>query len=569
MREMLDTAAVERRIAERMCAGRVPGLAIAVVRGEEVIYAAGFGTTSLEGVEEGLKEGGVPVTPRALFAIGSTTKPLTGTMLLRLVEAGTLDLDRPVGDTLPWLRFREAGAERVITVRRLLSHTSGLPLTAVYAGRRDPDGLERYVREQLPKREFVAPPGTLYSYSNDGLSLAGYLAESATGEAFDALMRRLVFEPLRMARTTYDPLVAMTYPLALSHAPQPDGSLAVEHRMADNAAGHPAGFLYSTVHDLANFAVLHLNAGRFRDARLLAPESVALMHTPQVSLYTVHDEGYGLTFRTERYKGFRLLRHNGVFQCYSSVFYLAPDQGVGVSILFNGIAAGVGADALAKGICDELLDLPVAAPPLQPVAPVPSAWPRHTGTYLSRFSGLAEIAVQDDQLTLRRPGAASPALRLEMLASNRYFGHAPDGKVISVGFVPVNSAQCPPSTDSQAHLADLPADPMEPMRYLMLDGAPFERLVRDDAFVPDPSAWAAYVGIYHGETGTKVVRVEGETLVVRSVEDDAEARCAALSPTSFAGVLGLFEFQIDESGVVTGLLHGRTMPHRRVSDAGT
>jgi len=241
---MLDVAGLEERITERMRVGRVPGLAVAVVQGEDVVYSNGFGVTSLE-------EGGVSVTPRTLFHIGSTTKPLTGTMILRLVEAGALDLDRPVGDYVPDLRFSQPTAERTITLRLLLSHTSGLQSSAAYFGPRDHDGLARAMYETLVTRSFVAPPGTVYAYSNDGLQLAGYVAEVATGESFDSLMQRLVFEPLEMTRTTYDPLVAMTYSPALSHATRPDNSLAVEHHMADNAVGHPCGFLYSTTLDHA------------------------------------------------------------------------------------------------------------------------------------------------------------------------------------------------------------------------------------------------------------------------------------------------------------------------------
>jgi len=533
---MLDIAALEGRIEERMRAGRVPGLALAIVRGDAVLHARGFGVTSIE-------EGDVPVTPRTLFHIGSTTKPLTGALLLRLVEAGALELDRPMGAYLPWLRFSEPGAERVVTLRMLLSHTSGLASSAVYAGRRDPDALERYAREALPARAFVAPPGTLYSYSNDGIHLAGYLAEAAAGEPFDALMRRLVFAPLAMDRTTYDPLVAMTYPLALPHAPRLDGSLAVERRLGDNAACHPAGFLYSNVLDLANFAIMQLNGGVFRGERILAAESVALMRTPRVSLHTWRDEGYALTFRTERYKGVPLLRHHGVFQCYTSVFYLAPEHGVGVSLLFNGIAAGgIGADGIAKGIFDEMLGLPAEEAPPQPVAPERAAWPRYAGAYLGPLGGLALIRTEGDRLALDLNGAAIP---LEMYATDRYYGRAtPGGPLVSVGFPPAGEG---------------------PARYLFVNGAHFERFARDAAYATEPARLADLAGTYLGETGTLVVRAEDGGLMVRSVEDAAEARCVALGPARFAGSLGLFEFELGEHGAATGLTHARAYPYRRVA----
>jgi CubicO group peptidase (beta-lactamase class C family) len=533
---MLDTVGLEERIAERMRAGRVPGLAVAVVQGESVIYSNGFGVTSLE-------EGGVPVTPRTLFLIGSTTKPLTGTMIMRLVEAGVLDLDRPAGEYAPDLRFSSPSAERIITLRMLLSHTSGLQSSAIYFGPRDPDGLDQMMRESLSSREFVAPPGTVYFYSNDGLQLAGYIAQVTTGEAFDDLMRRLVFEPLEMTRTTFDPLVAMTYPHALSHAPKLDGSLAVEHRMADYAAGHPCGFLYSTVQDVANFAMLHLNAGRFRGRPVLTPASVALMHRPQTSLYTVFDEGYGLTFRTERYKGIRLLCHNGVTMYYSSIFYLAPDHGLGVSILFNSMAAPVGADALAKSIFDELLALPAEQTRPRPAglqsAGTPSERSRLAGEYLSLNAGLATIGVVDERLTLNFNGTILP---LEMYAPNIYFGYSPrSGAVVSAGFVPATG---------QA-------------RYLLVNGSLFERFTRDPDYRPDIALLETYAGTYVGDTDTLVVECEEGALVVRSPEYDGKMHFVALGPTSFVGPIGLIEFSVSGAGQVTGLTNGRFYPFHR------
>lgn len=316
----------------------------------------------------------------------------------------------------------------------------------------------------------------------------------------------------------------------------------------------------STTLDLANFALLHLHAGRFQSQVLLTPASVALMHTPQVSLYTVHDEGYGLTFRTERYKGIRLLRHHGLFMCYSSIFYLAPDHGMGVSILFNSIAAPVGADALAKSIFDELLALPAeqALPPDSSSGPLvrlsvavnPSEWPHVTGEYLGLNAGLATIAVVEDHLTLDLNGTVVP---LQMHAPHVYFGHSPmSGTLVSVGFVPP-SGYAPNSVPGAT-------------RHLLVNGSLFERFARNPDYRPDLARLATYVGVYVGETGTLVARSEQGALVVHSPEDDLEARCVALGPTSFVGSLGLMEFTADEMGRVTGVTRGRFYPFQRVAE---
>ncbi|HEU5376900.1 MAG TPA: serine hydrolase domain-containing protein, partial [Ktedonobacteraceae bacterium] len=117
---MLNFAELEERIEQQMKDAHVPGLALAIVLGTEIIYAKGFGVTSIE-------DNGVAVTPKTLFRIGSVTKPLTGTAIMCLVEAGLLDLDQPVRTYIPWFSLSEAEASERVTLRMLMSHTSGLP----------------------------------------------------------------------------------------------------------------------------------------------------------------------------------------------------------------------------------------------------------------------------------------------------------------------------------------------------------------------------------------------------------------------------------------------------------
>src|SRR6266568_4860568 len=179
---MLNFYKLEQRIEQGMQKGHVPGLALAIVKDQEVIYARGFGVTSIE-------DGGVPVTPQTLFRIGSTTKPMTGTAILRLVEAGKLDLDRPVKEYIDWLTLSEEDVADRVTLHMLMSHSAGLPTDAEHFGRRDREGLEAFVRERIPRFPLIAPPGKLFSYSNPGICLAGYIAEVVGGKPFVALMQ--------------------------------------------------------------------------------------------------------------------------------------------------------------------------------------------------------------------------------------------------------------------------------------------------------------------------------------------------------------------------------------------
>jgi len=143
---------------------------------------------------------------------------------MRLVQQGKLDLDTPVVDYLPGFAFSDPALGRRVTLRRVLSHTTGLPPAGKDFGPRDPDALKRFVREEIAGYAFVAEPGAVHLYSNTAFVLAGYLAEVVTGKYYERLMHELVFSPLRMERATFDRTVAMTYPLALAHEQTEDGT---------------------------------------------------------------------------------------------------------------------------------------------------------------------------------------------------------------------------------------------------------------------------------------------------------------------------------------------------------
>ena len=301
---MFNLYTLEKSITRHMDVAQVPGLALAIVKEQEILYARGFGMTSVE-------DGGVPVTPQTLFRIGSTTKSLTGTALLRLVEAGLLDLDLPLSNYIHWLIFSDPAAASQITLRMLLSHTSGLPTDVPLQDRRHSSGLEVFIREELPHCPLVARPGKLFAYSNLGLIVAGFLAQYVCEKPFTQVMQEQVFTPLEMHRTTFDPLVALTYPLAQAHVVGNKGRLSVEHRFLEDTANYPASFAMSTVLDMANFALMHLNNGLFRERVFLQPDTILRMQQPHTYLFTRKDLAYGLTFSLDSYHGQPLIGHDG------------------------------------------------------------------------------------------------------------------------------------------------------------------------------------------------------------------------------------------------------------------
>jgi len=519
---MFNIDEFEQQIAGQMAATPTVGFAIAIVQGDDVRYARGFGTTSVE-------EGGVPITPQTLFCIGSVTKPLTAAAIMRLVDRGVLDLDTEVSRYVPWLTFSHPEYADGVTLRRLLSHTSGLIGTGGEFGPRDASGLEAFMRERIPTAAFFAPPGTVHYYSNYGLSLAGYVAEVATETPYPDLMQEFVFTPLAMRRSTFDRTVAMTYPCALPHTEDNAGVLRVIHRVPDFAGGNPSGFALSTVLDLANIAIVHLNEGRFGGHAYLPPALVAAMHRPEARLYTATEGGYGLACASALYKGIRRVGHDGLLSSYTCRLMMAPAERVAVVAVSNYDFIRPGIIPIVDQAFDLLLDLP--AGPTRPwaIAPQAERWPRYVGTYLSPKVGLATIAVDAGALTVER---YEPRLRLDALAPDLY--HNPE-ESIAVGFV----------EDAQGEDGRT--------RYIVVDEQPYERIDLDASFVPDPLRWEAYVGRYEEFPGDPypidILIREGRLIM----DWFGKHTCMALSDTLFVSDRGTIEFLVAEDGAVAAL----------------
>jgi CubicO group peptidase (beta-lactamase class C family) len=525
---------LDKLIEGHMDQAHVPAVAQAVVSEQEILYAKGFGLTSVE-------EGGAPVTSRTLFRIGSVTKSLVATAIMRLIENGQLDLDQPLKTYVEWLRFDEPHAEERITLRMLLSHTSGLPKDS-HGGSADSDGLVRYVRELLPRYPFIAPPGRLYSYANAGFSLIGYIAQVVTGNSFPNLMRELVFDPLEMNRTTFDPLVAMTYPYALPHILRED-QLHVLHLVSYGQAIAPAGGAYSTVEDLANFAMMHLQHGRFNDRQLLSSSIISQMQTQQALRYLTHPAGYGLGFELMTYKGVPCLGHSGSMSTFGSQLMLLPDKHLAFILMVSRISF---MKLLVRVLLDHLLDLP--AEPQRPgiTSPKRSQWSKYTGSFLGTRAGLAMISVEDDHLVLE---LNNQRLALQAYSENVYFGYRPGSVIpISIGFIP---------------------EEKEPVRYITIDEKLCERFESDPLFSPDSLSWVRFNGIYkEDESGeTITIQVVNEQMLLHlheSDDDTVEGVCIPISETRFAWSGGLIEFQDAEDGTIPALIAMKIYKFRRL-----
>jgi CubicO group peptidase (beta-lactamase class C family) len=317
----LDTAALERVLLDEMRETRTPGVAIAVVRGGRVVYQKGFGVASVEAAER--------VTPATLFRIGSTTKMVTGLTAALLAHEGKLRTASPIGGYARGLAPALAG----LTLDQLLTHSAGLVNEASGAGPHDDAALGARVRRWGAEHLF-APPADVYSYSGPGYWLAGYAIEQAAGAAYADAVRTRVLAPLGMTRSTFRPLVAMTYPLAQDHRVGERGA-AVLRPFTDDVTTWASGSLFSSASELARLTIALMDGGRLDGRQALPAAAVAAAVAPRVPV--PGDEGcryaYGLAACTRG--GVRTLSHYGFRVGSGSVVTMAPAARAAVIVLAN------------------------------------------------------------------------------------------------------------------------------------------------------------------------------------------------------------------------------------------
>jgi CubicO group peptidase (beta-lactamase class C family) len=388
-----DFTELEKVITAELPATNTPGASIAIVRGNQVIYAKGFGVSNVET--------NAPVTPDMLFRLGSTTKMFTAAALVQLAEQGKLKLDEPIGKYAKGLSPKIA----TLTAHQLLSHTAGLKDNATMFGRHDDDALSETVRA-LQDDFLFAAPGQIYSYSNPGYWLSGYFIEAVSGKSYADQMNESLFKPLGMQRTTLRPTFAMTWPLAQGHEGVPP---KVIRPAADNAGNWPAGSMFSSVLDLSRWVIAFLHGGQLDGKQMLSPSLLATMSSPHANIPGSQNKyGYGLQLGT--YRGVKLIEHGGSRSGYGSVIRMAPEQRIGILILVN--KSGGSLNKTLEKASELLLPLTAkndAKPP--PMTMTEAEMKKYVGKFGEAPTAL-EIVLQDGKLMGNRGGTLTPITKL-------------------------------------------------------------------------------------------------------------------------------------------------------------
>ena len=318
LQEKLDEA------AERL---GVPGVAVGIVH-EGMEHYAFSGVTSVENP--------LPVDENTLFQFGSTGKTFTGTAVLRLVEAGELDLDAPVRRYLPNLRLKDEATAGAVTVLQLLNHTAGWEGDLMEDTGPGDDALARYV-DNMANLEQVTPLGESFSYNNASLSLAGRVIEVVTGQTYEAAMQRLIFDPLGLEHCFFFPTDIMTRRFVVGHNLHPDGTLTVARPWAMARGNAPAGGISSNAADQIRWARFHMGDGTAQDGtRVLSEDLLRRMQEPTVEVGgSAMGDYVGISWMLRDLDRARVVGHGGTTNGQHSSFEMVPAAGFAVTALSN------------------------------------------------------------------------------------------------------------------------------------------------------------------------------------------------------------------------------------------
>ncbi len=334
---------IDAFVQAEMKAASIPGLAYAIVKGDKIEHMQGFGATD---------GSGLPVTPQTPFLIGSVGKVITALAIQQLVRAGEIDLDAPVQRYIPWFHLADERAAIQITIRHLLTHTSGLStgdgtnLKYYQGGPYTSQGIVREMAQIYLDR----PVGTSVEYSNLNYLLLGQVVEQVSGQSYEAYVQQHIFSPLQMQHSYLDIEQARQAGLA-------KGNRILFGFLSPLELPYPhwlmaTGYHISTAEDMAHLLIAHLNQGQYGNISVLSPGSSHMQKIAnQPVFYDVHWIGQADMPR------YYTDSQGGTTLDYSACYYILPTFRSGVIVLTNANTAEATPTKNSHTIAFEILEM--------------------------------------------------------------------------------------------------------------------------------------------------------------------------------------------------------------------
>lgn len=342
---------LDKAIEKLMEDYNVAGMSVAIIRNGEIESVKGYGQRD---VAQGL-----PMTEETVLPIGSATKTFTSLALGMLADEGKLDWDRPIISYLPSLKLSTPLLTENVTTRDLMCHRTGVPrydLQCIYCVT---DDKEQMVRS-LEYLETNAPFRTRLQYSNQMVSLAGYLVEILSGQTWQDFVRTRILEPLGMAHTDFE-IESLPKYSNTSKGYIFAGDTFIEPPYIHLGVYEPAGAIVSTAADMALYAQFQLGDGTWNGKRLISEENLKETHKPQVigtpyfwDFPEIQCAEYGLGWFTDIYRGVKMINHGGNTNGFSSQMTLLPG-GKDAIVALSNATSSFSVNALGHIFADEAL----------------------------------------------------------------------------------------------------------------------------------------------------------------------------------------------------------------------
>lgn len=390
---------VQKHIEQLIDDEQVPSIAVAVAHNGKIIWEEGFGLAN--------RETKLLATQHTSYALASVSKPITATALLILNERGLVDLDSPINNYLDEQAKVHAyvGDAAQATVRRIASHTSGLPLHGqhFYDGEPyDPPSIDETIRRY---GYLVTVPGERYQYSNLGYGLLGHIISRLSGKSYAHFMRDEVFDPLGMVQTSVHLGPGLKKDQAVKYTP--DGLIVPPYD--SDSPGSTA--IYSSAHDLIRFGMFHLKNKLIDQKAILTAASLDAMHQANLETGPTREweregSGYGIGWNVGVTKsGLHTVHHSGGTVGVSTVLAIIPEENLAVTVLSNTNSNWpdiILLEILTKLLPDKIKDFPAATSQIKkeknfkPDPALTGLWEGFVHTYEKRIPLILDIQKSGD-----------------------------------------------------------------------------------------------------------------------------------------------------------------------------
>ncbi|MED4752779.1 serine hydrolase domain-containing protein [Brevibacillus choshinensis] len=327
----VETAKIDKYMESVMNRLHIPGAAVGIVKGDQMIYLKGYG---ISGPDK------TPVTPQTSFVIGSTSKSFTALAVMQLVEEGKIDLNAPILRYLPWFEVANKEASMKILVKDLLYQTSGFSthdgVVGIVKGNMS---IEEYIRS-LKSTSLADPVGSRFQYSNVNYNILGAIVETVSGEPFPQYMSNHIFKPLDMNHSYASTDEAEQQSKATGY--QPVFGFMVPTQQLNHQATVASGYLLSSAEDMSKYVIAQMNGGSFDNKSILSEKGIEQLHRPSASMGNGASYAMGWTVKND------VIFHDGKTENTYSFMVINGDYGI--VLLTNAQDSLVSYDSVIMGI---------------------------------------------------------------------------------------------------------------------------------------------------------------------------------------------------------------------------